>query len=130
MNDFYELVNRYLAMFEGASVKFHEDVNISETNAKSFVSRRTSCDLYLGVNIDLEQANTATTVICRVSGLDWPFHSRSGDNFIYSKDSAIVEAMGGTSTLPPEYLDDTTAWTEPEDTEEDASSDGSSPTTW
>jgi hypothetical protein len=122
MNDFYELANRYLAMFEGASVKCHSDIDPSKVNKKKSVSRRDSCDLYLAngeKSINLQQAGTATTVICRIPGLDdWPFHSKSGDNFIYSKDSAIVEALGCTSTLPPEHLRD-----EPE---EDAPFDGSS----
>ncbi|HIF60892.1 MAG TPA: hypothetical protein EYQ26_15635 [Rhodospirillales bacterium] len=141
MNDFYELANRYLAMFEGASVKCQNDIDASKVNKKKSASRRDPCDLYVanGENkgIDMQRAGTATTVICRVPGLDnWPFHSKSGDSFIYSKDIAIIEAMGGTSTLPPEHLRDVTegeendddAW--PEEPEEDAPFDDSSPTVW
>ena len=147
MNDFYELANRYLAMFEGASVKFHEDVSSTKVNTSNFPSRRSSCDLYLGVDIDIEQANTATTVICRVPGLDWPHCSMSGDNFIYSKDSVIAETLGRTTTLPPEHLiddidndglggadNDDETWPEkpedPEAPEEDAPFDDNSPTVW
>lgn len=138
MNDFYELVNRYLAMFDGASVKCHSDIDPSKVNKKKSVSRRDSCDLYLAngeKSINLQQAGTATTVICRIPGLDdWPFQGKSGDNFIYSKDSAVVEALGRTTTLPPEHLRGGTtndAWPEePEAPEEDAPFDDSSPTVW
>ena len=138
MNDFYALVNRYLEIFDGASVKCQDDLDPSRVNYKTTASRRNPCDLYVanGENkgVDMSRAGTATTLICRVPGLDhWPHNSVSGDNFIYSHDSSIVEALGHTTTLPPDNVRDDTddAWSEePEAPEEDAPFDGNSPTVW
>jgi len=128
-------------------VACHGDVDSTRVNSIRAARRRGGCDLYVGKkNLDFGQADLARTVICQIPDLDWPHHSISGDNFIYSKDIAIIEALEDTTTLPPEHLRDGTGGEEndddtwprimedskdpEEDPPEGSQLDGHSPTMW